>query len=712
MCNSLELKKIARVESKLTRRYLPKLRSIRKSVNRVGSVPFLIICICFQVFFLCAPIAAKSAHAREPETLEEVVVEAQKEEPKVVEVKDQSAFVTVIESEEFKEEFTSIPEVLEQSVGLNVRNFGGLGAFSTVSIRGSSAEQVTILLDGIPLNRGKNAVVNMSNIPLRSVERIEIYRGSAPLRFRSSAIGGVINIVTKRIKEGVSHQLSGSYGSFNTYEAAATSTGQVKKAGYLLSAATSGSEGDFEFEDNNGTPLNPADDTKEKRQNNDFRAYDALGKVSYDFTPSLRLEASNSFFTKEEGVPGISSNQSQEARLDTDRNIFAVKGLKEKLFSPNLDAEITGYYLFERANFDDPEGEIGVGRQDTTDESHGWGLDGYFSYYWGDHQILSFLGSFQQEIFDSSDDLAKVKESDTQKRNIYQAGIEDEIYLWHERLTLTPQLLYTYLQNDFGGDVSSLSFPVPSADDDDFFSGKIGAKFQIWNGLFLKGNLGRFYRYPTLTELFGDRGVVIGNPDLKPEEGINADIGMTFKMRNLKLGKLTVNNLFGEVVYFSNKVDDLILFQQTSQRTIEPTNISQAESQGVEFNWGFTLNNHFGLSGNYAYQDAKNTSDIPYLNGKKLPGIPENEFFLRPEFFNRWIRIFYEYNFLSENYLDQVNIRKVDERTIHNAGISFYPFKFTTLTFEVKNIGDEQVSDVLGFPLPGRSYFGTVLFEF
>jgi len=671
-----------------------------------------VILFNFLIFFGSHHTLVATVSAQEPETLEEVVVEAQKDEPEAVELKDQSAFVTIIESEEFKEEFTSIPEVLEQSVGLNVRKFGGLGAFSTVSIRGSSAEQVTVLLDGIPLNRGKNAVVNLSNIPLRSVERIEVYRGSAPLRFRSSAIGGVINIVTKRIKQGFSNQLSGSYGSFNTYEATGLSTGQVKKTGYLLSASTSGSDGDFEFKDNNSTPLNPSDDTKEKRENNDFTAYDILGKISYDLTSTLRMEVSNNYFTKEEGVPGISSNQSQDARLETDRNIFAVKGLKEKFFSPNLDAEFTGYYLFEKKNFDDPEGEIGVGRQDTTDDSNGWGLDGYFSYFRGDHQVISFLGSFQQESFDSKDNLGRIKESDTQKRNIYQTGIEDEIYLWNERLIFTPQLLYTYLQNDFGGDVSSLPFPVPSADDDDYLSGKIGAKFQVWNGLYLKGNLGRFYRYPTLTELFGDRGVVIGNPRLKPEEGINADIGMTFKMREFKRGKLTVNHLFGEAVYFSNNVDDLILFQQTSQRTIQPINISQAEVDGVELNWGFTLFNHFGLSGNYTYQDARNKSEIPFLRGKKLPGIPENEFFLRTEIFNRWTKIFYEYNFLSDNYLDQTNIRKVDERNIHNLGLSLYPFKYTTLTFEVKNIENEQVSDVLGFPLPGRSYFGTVLFEF
>ena len=121
---------------------------------------------------------------------------------------------------------------------------------------------------------------------------------------------------------------------------------------------------------------------------------------------------------------------------------------------------------------------------------------------------------------------------------------------------------------------------------------------------------------------------------------------------------------------------------------------------------------HFAFSGNYTYQDAQNTSDIPFLKGNRLPGIPESELFLRLELSNRWAKLFYDYNYLSDNYLNTANSRKVDDRRIHNAGISVYPAKFATLTFEVKNIGDEPVSDVLGFPLPGRSYFGTVLFEF
>ncbi len=685
---------------------------IPKSANWIKSVALYKIYICLLIYLLSPTVIAKLAHAQEPETLEEVVVEAQKEETAEAEVKDRSAYVTIIEAEEFKERFTALPDVLEQSVGLNVRRLGGVGSPSTVSIRGSSAEQVTILLDGIPLNRGKGGFVNLGNIPLRSVERIEVYRGSAPLRFRASAIGGVINIVTKRIQEDFSHQLAGSYGSFETYEIAGSSTGQANKTGYLVSASANGSKGNFTFEDDNGTPLNPSDDKTVTRKNNDFDAYNLLGKLSYDFTPSARVQLSNDYFKKDEGVPGISSNQSRKARLDTLRNIFAVKGYKEGLFSPDLDAELTGYFLYENTQFDDPENEIGIGRQDTDDDNIGWGADGYFSYFWGDHQILSFLGSFQQERFDSQDDLSPVEDPDTQKRNIWQAGAEDEIYLFNERLIFTPQLLYTYLDNDFGGDIAGLPFPTPEADDDDFLSRKIGTKLNIWNGLNLKANIGRYYRYPTFTELFGDRGVFIGNPDLEPEKGTNRDIGLSFSQRDLNYGGLTANRIFLEAVYFFNNADDLILFQQTSQRTIQAVNISEAEVQGVELSWALALFDHFSFSGNYTYQDTENKSDIPFLKGNRLPGRPEHEFFIRPEVFNRWAKIFYEYNYLSNNFLDQANIRKVDSRKIHNAGISIYPFKFATLTFEVKNIDDEQVSDVLGFPLPGRSYFGTVLFEF
>jgi iron complex outermembrane receptor protein len=254
--------------------------------------------------------------------------------------------------------------------------------------------------------------------------------------------------------------------------------------------------------------------------------------------------------------------------------------------------------------------------------------------------------------------------------------------------------------------------PIASPDDEDYVSYKIGGKFRLLEGLHLKANMAKYYRYPNFSELFGNRGNIIGNPDLDAEEGRNRDIGLSFERRDFKLWKIPIDRIFLETAYFDNEVDDLIQFVQTSQRIVTAINISSAEIKGVETSWAFNFFNHIGVSGNYTFQDTENTSDIPFLKGNRLPGRPEDELFNRVEIYNRWARLFYEYNLISDNFLDQANFEKVDRREIHNLGLSIYPFENMAITLEGKNLSDKQISDVLGFPLPGRSFFATVFFEF
>jgi iron complex outermembrane receptor protein len=232
------------------------------------------------------------------------------------------------------------------------------------------------------------------------------------------------------------------------------------------------------------------------------------------------------------------------------------------------------------------------------------------------------------------------------------------------------------------------------------------------DSLLLKANLGRYYRFPNFSELFGDRGGVVGNPELDPEESVNVDIGLAYQRPRLTLWGLPVNSLFLEAVYFHRTVDDMILMEQTSQRTTRATNIDSARLQGLELTWALNLGAHLGLSGNYTFQDTENTSDIPYYRGNELPGRPRHTLFQRVEVFNRLAKLFYEYRHLSSNYLNKYNSEKVDSRNIHNLGLTLYPLVGLSLTVEAKNLSDQQISDVLGYPLPGRSYLVSVLYKF
>ena len=101
---------------------------------------------------------------------------------------------------EYEGEQKTFADLLETVPGVYIDRLfgGGKGHYTTVRIRGSSASQVSIYMDGILINSGSESAVNLENINIDNIERIEVYRGYIPARFAGAAMGGAINIVTKR----------------------------------------------------------------------------------------------------------------------------------------------------------------------------------------------------------------------------------------------------------------------------------------------------------------------------------------------------------------------------------------------------------------------------------------------------------------------------------------------------------------------------------
>src|SRR6185369_5311086 len=126
---------------------------------------------------------------------------------------------TVIKINVQAEEFKTVAQVLAETVGLQVRSFGGLGDFATVSVRGASSGQVRIYFDDVPLTRARSDTVNLADLPLEPLERIDIYRGTTPLSVGASALGGVINLITKDPGEEPTVSLLLGGGSFGTRQA-------------------------------------------------------------------------------------------------------------------------------------------------------------------------------------------------------------------------------------------------------------------------------------------------------------------------------------------------------------------------------------------------------------------------------------------------------------------------------------------------------------
>ncbi len=154
--------------------------------------------------------------------------------------------VTVIRPEEFKGEQKTLPDLLKEVPGVHVREVNGKGQYTTVTIRGSTAAQVGVFVDGVMTNLGGDSAVDISTIPVKNVERIEVYRGYIPARFGGTFIGGVINVVTKKPKKvGASAEIGKT--SLGGHSVSTEVTAPLGGGSLFLGANYESSDGDFKY---------------------------------------------------------------------------------------------------------------------------------------------------------------------------------------------------------------------------------------------------------------------------------------------------------------------------------------------------------------------------------------------------------------------------------------------------------------------------------
>lgn len=154
--------------------------------------------------------------------------------------------VTVIRPEEYKGEQKDFPDLLKMVPGVHVREVNGKGQYTVVTVRGSTAAQVGVFVDGVMTNLGGDAAVDISTIPVKNVERIEVYRGYIPARFGGTFIGGVINVVTKKpTKANISAELGKA--SFGGKSASLEVVSPLASGSLLVGLNYEAAKGDFPY---------------------------------------------------------------------------------------------------------------------------------------------------------------------------------------------------------------------------------------------------------------------------------------------------------------------------------------------------------------------------------------------------------------------------------------------------------------------------------
>ncbi len=590
---------------------------------------------------------------------------------------DPPVFVETIDMREYEGRFVTTPEVLARAVGVNVRDFGGLGRLSTVSIRGASAEQVVILVDGVHVNPASGGGVDLSSIPPAHIDRIEVIRGGDSAFFGDAAIGGVVNIVTKRAKDQATNTGSISYGSFNTLQTSAARSQGFERASYMASVTYFHSDGDFGFRNNNGTEFNGEDDFDDIRKNNEADNRGALVKANFSPGSHVEIGAQNEFYSSERGVPGLVTFPSPNVHEAELRNTATLTLAIADLPASRMSWRTRVSYPYREDTYKDPRGEqTGVPRR-TEQATHSPDVEQTIQYVWGEHQIWTASGQYRRD--DLRDD-----DFDNPTRDTVSGAIRDQISLAKDIVTLVPAVRYD--------DIS---------DTGDAWSPKFGAAVKPLDWMTLKANAGRSFRAPSFAELYYNHGFVEGNVDLEPERATSYDAG----------AQLHTSWLFVEGAAFRSDIEDLIEYVLVSGFRYKPYNIGRARLDGVELALTLEPVRFASLSGSYTLLRARDLERDGEANAQ-IPGRPRHTGFARAE--GHWdvFTPFVEFHYIGGNFVTAANTKLLPERKIWNVGLTTRAGDYVTLGMEAKNVGNDEAVDVRGFPLPGRSVFMTVSVDF
>ena len=620
---------------------------------------------------------------------------------------DPSSFTSIIETEHYRGEGKSLEDMLGDTVGVQVRRFGGPGQPAELSIRGSSGSQVVILLDGVRLNTAQSGSVDLSTIPAALVERIEVSRGGGSVQTGSDAIGGVVNIITRRATGIPTTDVTAAGGSFGTWQGSATQTGRfgdrtgrLGNTEFVVGYDAFKTDGDYEFQTAevvvDGVPF-PELVGSVDRVNNRTENHSALFKLARDFGEHLRVSVSDDFFFGSAGRPGTALGpgglalQSEHAHQRRTRNLVDVALEGADLASTGVDASLRVFHRFDRSRFHDDDPPLGAPIS-SDNRNHSLGSRGHLerSLPLGPTRHRGSLGvEYRRDWLDSDS-------SGDHDRDTVGVFVQDEVGLFDEHLRVIPALRFDR-SDGFGSE----------------WLPRLGLVVQPLPWLRFKGNVERAYRVPNFDELFFNEGSLRGNPSLDPEKSWNADLGIELGFDRLWL----VDDLHLEVSGFHHEIDESIVFQLVSLNVVAATNTGEARASGVEVGGGLSLLDWIEFSGNYTWLDTEDDS-----TGKPLTGRAENEYLLRLVLAspNGLLKLVGERHHTGEIPVRAGGSSKLPRRSIYNASLTLDFAKLEwipevarlrarRLAFSVigTNLGDRSVRDALAFPQPGR----TLLFQ-
>ncbi|MFA5008513.1 MAG: TonB-dependent receptor [Candidatus Omnitrophota bacterium] len=557
-----------------------------------------------------------------------------------------------IESSQAKD----VSEVLSGIDSVNISNYGGLGALKTIRMRGATPSQVLILMDTRPLNSPRDGEVDLNTIPLDNIERIEVMPGAASSLYGSQAMGGTINIITKSPpKSGQKLEFTTRFGSFATFIESLSQGARIGKFGYIVSGGYESSEG--------------------FRVNSAFNSKDFNSKFDYKINDYNTLGASCGFYKSRAGTPGpITAPDDDDIQVQ-------LKNYIDLNWDSRID-ETTGLNARVYNNYDRLEfSENSVGSIFDTPFSRAIhttkveGLDLRFNKELSDFYQLISGYNYVQNLNDSTS-------SAKHKYNVNAGYLENQFNISEKAKLSLSGRVDNY--SNFGAE----------------FNPSVNFVYNLWENSGIHTSVSRSFRAPTFNDLYWpDEGWAKGNPDVKPEKGINYELGFDTK----------VNKYFSTgLTYYRSDFSDLINWAPDASNVWQPTNVGRATINGVELINKFYPFDNFEIGLNYNFLSARDKKTNKYLIYQ-----PENKMD-----FSLKYKEFYGFNFelagqwTGKRFHDSDNAIKVKPYFLLNFNVSKKIKENYNIFFSIDNLLNKEYQVVLDYPTPGLSVNGGVKVEF
>jgi iron complex outermembrane receptor protein len=663
--------------------------------------------------------AAEEAPDEEPEKPEEpgdedvyeTVVSATRME---TEWKKAPTMVTVIGGEEIeKVPQQTVDDLLKRvpSISFSREHVAECGPGRDVTLLGIHEQKRTlVLVDGIPVNDGINGSVNWSLVPVESVERIELVLGPMSALYGSGAMGGVVNIVTKKPEDANDTLIKAGYGNLDTTTATLLQGGMFEKGGYLVGANLFKTEGYVQAKEDQEYF------TKNARTDMGLMGHFYVFPDLYS-SLSLRINLVNEDFSR-----GIRTDEQNNAvalmsltyELSTASGAHLTAAAYAQLMKREVDLGARpDYSELEHTEFDD---SLKVGVMFSTD----FEVAGF--------NTISVGADASFSLMDKHNEYFLVEREASAEGNQLFASLfaqdEMEFDIDEHEVLLTPGVRLDFSRSGDGR--SEDTNPAPNPPVDEVYQDrswvavnpKLALVYRFRDSTTLRASVGRSFAAPTLFELYTvfTRGPLLlyGNPELDPESAWTGQIGLDQWFTEGFYGRVNVSYSRGTDFIGSRIVDG-------DPMQLMMDNITEVQILGVDCVLDYTISSMWSLYGGYTFTWSTVVEDVTdeSLEGNELPFSPMHRARLGIVFqYLEWIAADLSVRYEGERYTAFENTEEslLGDHFSLNLGLSGRVVDQVSWSLSFENMLDQEY-DIYSVPpvpaaAPGFLVHGSVALEF